>query len=519
MQLYGHQAQFVGGLTAAVASMQGWFSTRKNHEALLLDVAVLDALTSMPIISQAAVFAGHPPPKAPSERPQTVPRGFLRCRDGYVYTQGGDDNWRGWAQLLGRPEWEQPPFSEPSGREQRWPELNHAVQAWLEGQSNAAVYRALQEKGITCFPVNSIGQVVANSQVVARDIFGYYQRRGWGRVPRPADAFPPSEGGFRGRAGCLACAGSRSGGGSNHAGDARLGGAGGGLNRVTTELPLEGIRIADFSWVLAGPHCTKWLGALGAEVIKVESHYRPDRFRAVSPFVDNQASINSSVAFNMLNYSKRDCTINLGTDEGQRLAQQLANSSDVVIENFSTGVAERLGLDYDDLSRTNPALVMVSCSGLGRTGPDAKMRAFGKSIHAFTGHTHLTGWPGTPPRGIGGTWTDPVTGVTAVLAILAGLAHARRTGRGVYIELSMAEATMALMAEPFLEVLRDRPRAGRPRQPLCGVRCAQYLPLPGWRLDRDHRSRRCRVELVVQCGRPARRTGRTGGRGSARGPA
>ncbi len=220
---------------------------------------------------------------------------------------------------------------------------------------------------------------------------------------------------------------------------------------MTTELPLEGIRIADFSWVLAGPHCTKWLGALGAEVIKVESHYRPDRFRAVSPFVDNQASINSSVAFNMLNYSKRDCTINLGTDEGQRLAQQLATSSDVVIENFSTGVAERLGLDYDDLSRTNPALVMVSCSGLGRTGPDAKMRAFGKSIHAFTGHTHLTGWPGTPPRGIGGTWTDPVTGVTAVLAILAGLAHARRTGRGVYIELSMAEATMALMAEPFLE--------------------------------------------------------------------
>jgi CoA:oxalate CoA-transferase len=186
MQLYGHQAQFVGGLTAAAASMQGWFATRKSHEALLLDVAVLDALTSMPIISQAAVFAGHPPPKAPSERPQTVPRGFLRCRDGYVYTQGGDDNWRGWAQLLGRPGWDQPPFSEPSGREQRWPELNDAIQAWLEGQSNAAVYRALQEKGITCFPVNSIGQVVANSQVVARDIFGTISGADGGefRVPR-----------------------------------------------------------------------------------------------------------------------------------------------------------------------------------------------------------------------------------------------------------------------------------------------------------------------------------------------
>jgi CoA:oxalate CoA-transferase len=172
MQLYGHQAQFVGGLTAAVASLQGWFATRQSRQAVLLDVALLDALTSMPIISQAAVFAGHPPPKPPSERPQTVPRGFLRCADGYVYTQGGDDNWTGWAQLLGYPEWAQPPFSEPHYREQCWPELNVTIQAWLDGQSNADVYRALQAKGITCFPVNSIGQVIANPQVVARQIFG-----------------------------------------------------------------------------------------------------------------------------------------------------------------------------------------------------------------------------------------------------------------------------------------------------------------------------------------------------------
>lgn len=219
------------------------------------------------------------------------------------------------------------------------------------------------------------------------------------------------------------------------------------------ELPLAGVRIADFSWVLAGPHCTKWLGAMGAEVIKVESHYRPDRFRAVAPFIDGKSSVDTSVAFNMLNYAKRDCTINLGTSEGQRLARRLVESSDVAIENFSTGVAERLGLGYTDLAQANPKLVMISASGLGRTGPDATMRAFGKSIHAFTGHTQLSGWPGTPPRGIGGTWTDPVTGVTAVLAILAGLARARRSGRGLHMELSMAEATIALMAEPFLDYL------------------------------------------------------------------
>ncbi len=218
-------------------------------------------------------------------------------------------------------------------------------------------------------------------------------------------------------------------------------------------LPLAGVRIADFSWVLAGPHCTKWLGALGAEVIKVESHHRPDRFRAVAPFIAGTESVDSSVAFNMLNYSKRDCTINMGTAAGQKLAQQLVATSDVIIENFSAGVAERLGLSYAELAAANPKLVMISCSGVGRTGPDRGMRAFGKSIHAFAGHTYLTGWPGHPPRGIGGTWTDPVTGVTAALGILAGIAQARRTGRGLHMELSMAEATMALMAEPFLDYL------------------------------------------------------------------
>ncbi|HZQ35979.1 MAG TPA: CoA transferase, partial [Dehalococcoidia bacterium] len=177
MQLYGHQAQFAAGLTAAVASLEAWFAAQQDGRPRLVDLAVLDALASMPIISQAAVFAGNPLPRPPSERPQTVPRGFLLCRDGYVYTQGGDDNWPGWAQLLGRREWEQPPFSEPAYREQHWPELGAAIQRWLDAQSNADVYRACQAKGITCFPVNTIGQVVANSQVAQREVFGTVRRR------------------------------------------------------------------------------------------------------------------------------------------------------------------------------------------------------------------------------------------------------------------------------------------------------------------------------------------------------
>ncbi|MGD9892628.1 MAG: CoA transferase [Dehalococcoidia bacterium] len=171
MQLYGHQAAFIGGLTAAVAALQGWFGTQSSGRPLLLDVAVLDALASVPLISQAAVFAGHPLPKGPSARPQTVPRGFLRCREGYVYTQGGDDNWLGWAQLLGRADWQNAPLTEPAYRMAHWPELSQVIQHWLGERSNEAVYRACQEAGITAFPVNAIGQVVAHQQMDAREVF------------------------------------------------------------------------------------------------------------------------------------------------------------------------------------------------------------------------------------------------------------------------------------------------------------------------------------------------------------
>lgn len=180
MQLHGHQASFAGGLTAAVAAMQGWFSVQASGQAVLLDIAVLDALASMPIISQATVFAGHPPPKGMSRRPLTVPRGFLRCREGYVYTQGGDDNWGGWARLLERPDWLTGPMAEPSYRESHWAELISAVQSWLDRHPNTDVYRALQRAGVTAFPVNVTGQVVEHPQIQSRAVVQRVVRAGSG---------------------------------------------------------------------------------------------------------------------------------------------------------------------------------------------------------------------------------------------------------------------------------------------------------------------------------------------------
>ena len=149
-------------------------------------------------------------------------------------------------------------------------------------------------------------------------------------------------------------------------------------------LPLEGVRIADFSWQIAGPTCTRYLGAMGAEVIRVESNRRPDpyRERSISHFI---------------NQSKKSVTLNLARPGGVQLAKQLISLSDVVVENFAPGVIERLGLGYEELRRVSPQIIMLSSAGLGRSGPDMDQVAYGTLIQCFTGWSALRVTANGPP--------------------------------------------------------------------------------------------------------------------------
>ncbi len=142
-------------------------------------------------------------------------------------------------------------------------------------------------------------------------------------------------------------------------------------------LALDGVRIADFSWQIAGPTCTRYLGAMGAEVIRIESNRRPDpyRERSISHFI---------------NQSKKSVTLNLAHPRGVQLAKQVVGLSDVVIENFAPGVMERLGLGYEELHRVSPQIIMLSSAGLGHSGPDMDQVAYGTLIQCFTGWSVLT---------------------------------------------------------------------------------------------------------------------------------
>ena len=217
--------------------------------------------------------------------------------------------------------------------------------------------------------------------------------------------------------------------------------------------PLDGIRVTDFGWILSIPHATAFLGTLGADVIRIETEVRLDliRVQGMNRGIDGVVGLNRSGAFNGLNYSKRGVTLNLQKPEGRDLALRLVEQSDVVTENFSTGVIDRLGLGYEELCRVRPDLIMLSGSPVGLTGPEAAATGWGPTTLAYTGLPWITGYRGGPPAAYGGAYPDFMIGVQMVFSILVALHERERTGKGQHIDLSMAETVAAMTPEPLLD--------------------------------------------------------------------
>lgn len=226
-------------------------------------------------------------------------------------------------------------------------------------------------------------------------------------------------------------------------------------------LPLEGIRVVDFTHFVSGPHCTLWLAAMGAEVIKIESPKRPDAFRLSQLKPGLAATLNNSAIFATTNLMKRSCVIDVAVPEGRDLCHGLVARSDVVVANFRPGVLEQFGLDYAILSAINPRLVMAVITGYGYTGDFAAFQALGPNIHAFCGLSSATGYPDGPPEQWFGTYADVLAGQVAALSIVAGLHGREITGRGEFIDTAMSEAMLAVAPEPVLRAAHGEPTAVR----------------------------------------------------------
>lgn len=203
--------------------------------------------------------------------------------------------------------------------------------------------------------------------------------------------------------------------------------------------PLAGIRVLDFSKVLAGPLCGQWLGDLGAEVVKIEPPAGDDT-RGWPPFREGEAAV-----FLSGNRNKRSLVLDLKQEAAQAAAQRMAAQADVVIESYATGVAERLGIGAEALRAANPRLIYCSISGFGRTGPLARGLGYDVILQAFTGIMAMTGERGGPPIRSPFSPIDQATGMSALSGILAALMERQRTGQGSRLEVSLFETAVAML--------------------------------------------------------------------------
>ena len=230
-------------------------------------------------------------------------------------------------------------------------------------------------------------------------------------------------------------------------------------------MPLSGVRILDFSWVIAGPTATRYLAAMGAEVIKIEAPGRGDPGR-------------TSELHTVLGQAKRGIVLDLKKPQAAAIARELAAKSDVLVENFATGVMDRLGLGADALQTVNPNLIYVSASGLGRTGPEAHAVAYGTLLQCYAGFAGLNRHPEIPPR-VGFAWLDPMCGLMLAFIVAAALWQRRRTGGVARVDFSMIEALLWTMAEPLLATQLETPP--RPQ----GNRSSRYVPHEAYRCAGD----------------------------------
>jgi crotonobetainyl-CoA:carnitine CoA-transferase CaiB-like acyl-CoA transferase len=203
---------------------------------------------------------------------------------------------------------------------------------------------------------------------------------------------------------------------------------------------LEGIKVLDFTKVYSGPYCTMLMADMGAELIKVETIGKGDETRAFAPIKDGV-----SAYYNYLNRNKKSITLDLKSEEGRKVALDLAKWADIIVENFAAGTIGKLRLGYEDIVKVNPEIIYASISGFGQYGPYKDKLAYDAIAQAMGGLTSLSGLPGRMPTKVTPALSDAITGVHMAYAIMVALFHKEKTGEGQYIDVAMTDVVFSVL--------------------------------------------------------------------------
>jgi crotonobetainyl-CoA:carnitine CoA-transferase CaiB-like acyl-CoA transferase len=445
LKVFGHQTDFHGGLAAAMASLAALDRAERTGIGELIDLSTTANTVGM---LEAAFIAASYLDLDPSRLGSRLlnPWGIFPCADGLIFLVTVEqDQWERLVGLMGNPDWaETGLFDTIELRLENEDLLTIYLEEWTRAHTVEELWHKGQAERICFAPVLTMADMANQVHLNARGFFvdvdhptaGTITHLGppfrstgltWGPA-RPAPRLDPAarpEFGPGRPARPIASTG-----------EVR---------------PLDGIRVLDLSWVWAGPYATMHLAFLGAEVIKIESSSRPGLGRrlALHP-PDVEPSLNTSAYFNQWEQGKLSCELDLSRPEAVEIVKQLVAHCDVVVENFATGVMDRLGLDYETLREINPGVIVASVSGYGSDGPLADYMGYGPTTGPLSGLTSLTGYVEGQPEELGVSFGDPASGMMAAFAVCAALVARNGTGSGSYLDIALWEATASNAVEGWM---------------------------------------------------------------------
>jgi len=431
----GEQSAFIAGLAAACAGMH---AAQGNQSGASIDVSIHEALAtlSMTELARAGLHGKSWDRKRLSDgNGATVT--ILPASDGYAAISPREEKqWTSWLHAMGSPAWgADPRFVPKANRVKNWDALHALMSQWSRQHDKQWIADTAQRAHVPSFPLREVTEHLDTPQMRHRR---YYRSGELGGKPIQVPS-PPF--------GLSIAASDRK------------------QRTPDGPMPLSGIRVLDFSWVIAGPTTTRYLAAMGAEVIKIEAPGRGDPGR-------------ESELHTVLGQAKKSVVLDLKKPEAVEIARALAAKSDILIENYATGVMDRLGLGAEALKAVNPDLIYISASGMGRTGPESHAVAYGTLLQCYAGFAGLNRHPDVAPR-IGFAWLDPMCGLMLAFVAAAALWHRQREGGVARIDFSMIEAMLWTMAEPLVTT-----QLGTPPKPM-GNASTRFAPHGAWRCAGD----------------------------------
>jgi crotonobetainyl-CoA:carnitine CoA-transferase CaiB-like acyl-CoA transferase len=490
-------ADFFGAVAGAAWGLAATYGRGRAGGGQHVDVSCAEAIAATFVggqnigaYAQDGVFERRTGVGMPLGAPATI----VPCKDGHVWMLALEPGqWNGLAAAMGNPEWTGlEMFQDMFARAQNSDVIYPLIEEWTMEHGKWEIMERCQAAGCPVTAVFTVEEAAEHPHLRERGYVVDLEHPVLGRFRDLGAPFklPESPGGPRRAAPLLGQHNDEVYGGLLDVGsDGRAarrrrdppGPELRGDRDAASALPLEGIRVANFGWVWAGPVVGQTLAFLGAEVYKIESRSRIDMTRTLPPFAEGVRDPSRSLSNHACWAGNGSVTLNLKRPEAIDLARQLVARCDVVVENFGPGVMTQLGLGYEDLRRVRPDVVMFSMPAAGLSGPLKDIRTYGLSLTSTTGLDSLTGYPDGPPVPMENAFSDPYNGIMGAFAILAALHHRDRTGSGQHVDYSQQEAVMQMVGPAFMDYALNGRVAGPMgnRHPLGGAAPHGVFPCAG----------------------------------------